>query len=624
MLKKFYLIAAFLIVFLSSAGRLNAASEFAVDANVNYIFQQNGIANITHDITLENLYSNLYATSYTLTLENVKTQNLAAFEDNKELLVEKSVGEGKTDYKILFDQGVVGKGSKRNFKITFDVEDVSSKTGTVWEIAIPKLGNSDSFREYKASISVPVSFGELSYISPKYLSVNKLDDNVIYSFNKEALANFGISAGFGDFQVFSYTLNYHLENPLSRYQQQSIPVPPDTSFQKVFLENVSPAPKKLQEDSNGNWLAFYDLKPREKLDIVVVGTVQIFAEPRFGNPLSDEEISLYTSATNYWQATDPVVELVAKDLSDAKSIYNYLVTTFKYDYERVKPNMKRLGAIQALLNPTNAICTEFTDTFIALARSKGIPAREINGFAYTENPDIQPLGLVADVLHAWPEYYSFDKNAWIPVDPTWGNTTGGVDFFDKLDLRHFTFVIHATDSENPPPPGSYKLGPNPQKDVFVSFGKLPDNKTPSIKLTAKKKANLAINNSIIEVLIQNTGMVGVYNIVPKVYFDDLKIDLDPITKLLPFSQTSVDVRVPITFLGLNTPDKVKIVVLGEEFTIYGFKTKVLLDSFLAFLILLIIITCTVLIYLNRENLLKIGKARHAPIIDQKKNSINKK
>ena len=78
MLKKFYLIAAFLIVFLSSAGRLNAASEFAVDANVNYIFQQNGIANITHDITLENLYSNLYATSYTLTLENVKTQNLAA------------------------------------------------------------------------------------------------------------------------------------------------------------------------------------------------------------------------------------------------------------------------------------------------------------------------------------------------------------------------------------------------------------------------------------------------------------------------------------------------------------------------------------------------------------------
>ena len=92
---------------------------------------------------------------------------------------------------------------------------------------------------------------------------------------------------------------------------------------------------------------------------------------------------------------------------------------------------------------------EFTDLFITIARSAGIPAREVNGFAYTENPDIQPLSLVNDVLHAWPEYYDSEKGVWIPVDPTWGSTTGGVDYFSKLDLRHFTFVVHGKDSTKP-------------------------------------------------------------------------------------------------------------------------------------------------------------------------------
>ena len=132
---------------------------------------------------------------------------------------------------------------------------------------------------------------------------------------------------------------------------------------------------------------------------------------------------------------------------------------------------------------------EFTDTFIALSRAAGIPAREINGYAYTENPHVQPMGMVSDVLHSWPEYYDKEKNFWVPIDPTWGNTTGGVDFFHKLDLRHFAFVIHGVDSSKPYPPGSYKLGANPQKDVYVSFGKLPKMRNPKISIKSENKLN---------------------------------------------------------------------------------------------------------------------------------------
>ena len=173
---------------------------------------------------------------------------------------------------------------------------------------------------------------------------------------------------------------------------------------------------------------------------------------------------------------------MALELKTPEAIYDYVVKTLKYDYSRVRANVERLGALAALKSPNTAICMKFTDLFIALARASGIPAREINGYAYTENPQIQPLSLVADVLHAWPEYYDKEEKVWIPIDPTWGSTTGGVDFFNKLDLRHFTFVIHGKDSVKPYAAGSYKLGTNPQKDVFVSFGSLPEVRFSSIQI----------------------------------------------------------------------------------------------------------------------------------------------
>ncbi len=62
-----------------------------------------------------------------------------------------------------------------------------------------------------------------------------------------------------------------------------------------------------------------------------------------------------------------------------------------------------------------------------------MPLRKTIGFG--------PLSLIADVLHAWPEYYDQQQNVWVAIDPTWADTTGGIDYFSKLDLRHLTFAI---------------------------------------------------------------------------------------------------------------------------------------------------------------------------------------
>ena len=56
-----------------------AENEFSVDVNVTYKIESSGKTLVTHDITLENNFSTLYATSYTLILENIDAQNLRAY-----------------------------------------------------------------------------------------------------------------------------------------------------------------------------------------------------------------------------------------------------------------------------------------------------------------------------------------------------------------------------------------------------------------------------------------------------------------------------------------------------------------------------------------------------------------
>jgi transglutaminase-like putative cysteine protease len=147
---------------------------------------------------------------------------------------------------------------------------------------------------------------------------------------------------------------------------------------------------------------------------------------------------------------------------------------------------------------------EFTDLFVALARANGIPARSIEGYAHTENDKLRPLSLVKDVLHAWPEYYDDKKHTWVMVDPTWGNTTGGTDYFEVFD--HIVFVRKGIDSTYPIPAGGYKFTAD-SKDIDLSFGKKEDFKSTafvSVEATIPENALSAFPTRG-HIVIQNTG-----------------------------------------------------------------------------------------------------------------------
>ena len=176
-----------------------------------------------------------------------------------------------------------------------------------------------------------------------------------------------------------------------------------------------------------------------------------------------------------------------------------MVSVLNYSQDRVKNNdFNRLGALTALNNPTQALCLEFSDLFVALTRAAGIPSRELTGYAYSSNTDIRPLSLTKDILHAWAQYYD-PSLGWVMVDPTWENTTGGVDYFSKFDLNHLSLAIRGQNSQKPDPPS----------DVRVEFGQ--NEATPSSKLNVQIFAPdelFAGFPSKIKVRIENQGNIA--------------------------------------------------------------------------------------------------------------------
>lgn len=440
-----------------------ALENFSTDYSVDYSVLENGLTNVTLHVTLTNTTSQYYASSYKVQLGFNNIVNVKASDAGGPMSPILHKTSDGYSIELFFNQKVVGLGSKLTFTLTFDSPDISKQYGKIWEINIPGIANPDSFHSFNVNVKTPLSFGNPTYIKPA-------QTNNTLSFTKDMLGKSGISIAFGDKQVYTFRLLYHLSNKNLFPIHTEIALPPSTNYQEVFIGDISPKPVNVTVDNDGNWLAQYYLSPSQKLDVITEGKAVLSLTPK-EQPLSQKDLALYLQSQNYWQTADSQIQKLARELKTPDAIFNYVVKTLNYDFSRVTDNKPRLGAVAALESPDSAVCLEFTDLFITLARAAGIPAREVDGFASTENSKQRPLSLVKDILHAWPEYYDTARNTWIMVDPTWDNTTGGVDYFNTMDFDHFAFVIKGLNSEYPIPAGGYKVsGLSDSKDVNIGFG----------------------------------------------------------------------------------------------------------------------------------------------------------
>lgn len=488
-----------LFITLSFALPVQAATNFTTDYNVTYSVSENGLTHAKLEGTLTNTTSQYYASSYKMQLGFDDITNVKASDPQGSITPQVTKNEHGYVIALTFNKKAVGKDSQLPFTLTFDTPTIAKRYGKIWEINIPGISNPNDFTSFSVNVVVPPSFGKATYIKPEQTS-NSL------TFTKEQLGKSGISIAFGTEQLYNFSLTYHLKNDKVYPVRTEIALPPSTNYQTVYLTDIQPKPLNVTKDTDGNWLAEYRLLPAQKVDVLVAGTAQVNLEPK-EQPLSEKDFAEYTKERPYWQTSDSRIKELANELKTPQAIYEYVVKTLTYDFSRVTDDKPRLGAVDALKNQQSAVCREYTDLFIAIARAAGIPAREVNGFAYTENAKQRPISLTRDILHAWPEYYDAEKKTWVMIDPTWGSTTGGVDYFNVLDFDHVAFAIKGKESDYPIPAGGYKfLTDKNIKDVRVDFAKtLPSQTTDATIETDFPKTAIAGLPIIGEMKIQNTG-----------------------------------------------------------------------------------------------------------------------
>lgn len=536
-----WIIGLWIFLFLPHTS-VSASGEFQADYDVQYAITPGGVTIVTQNVSLTNNLSNVYPQKYLIIIDSVNIQKIIAYDSGGVIRPDIKQNEGKTEITLTFNEKNVGLGKKFTFSLRYENTDIAVKNGSIWEVTIPGVGSDPDLASYFVTLQVPTNFGANAYMSPRPASGNR--------WTKDQMTQGGISAAYGTKQGFDIELSYFLENPTLSGVLTEIALPPDTAYQKVFIRSLIPEPKTVLVDDEGNWLAQYELLPTQRLQVKALATVVISLIPRDGYSQKLEDATVYTQPAKYWEVSDTRIGELARKYNTPRLIYDYVVRTLTYDYKRAQSLPVRKGAVSTLDTPSNAICMEFTDLFIAIARAAGIPAREAVGYAYTTNAKLRPLSFVSDVLHAWPEYYDEKKQIWVPIDPTWSNTTGGVNYFDKLDFNHIVFAYHGKSSETPYPAGFYKKSGEHSKDVFVTFAEsIPGIDTPNVSVEynfpTKTTSGFSANGNVI---VKNSGQTSISEI--PVHIQSTTSDL-VISKNLTLMPPYAAVSIPISMTNSN-------------------------------------------------------------------------
>lgn len=584
MLKK--LIPLFLVFFTILFGFKSLAinEEFLIDLDIKYIYNNEGYFEVEKNFGIVNLQNDLAITSFTQNLEEYNYFDLKARDVNGELEFKESE-ENDTKRVTISLRGVrIGKNQINKFTLNYKSRDLVQQNGKILNINLPKIPK-NNIRNIKVSLVIPETAGNIIYISPNPGIKETKDGKYNFIFEGDNVIDKAISATFGEYQLINFNINYELQNDTKWFQTREIALVPDISKrQEIRIENLEPRPLEIYQDEDGNYLAKYRLNPSSKIEVSLKGSVRTYGvqiDPEKGGSFEEipqELIKKYTKEDIFWEVNSKEVKETALKIKDpnknvsinSQKIYKFLIENYKYDFEILKKNsIERYGALKSLKRESKMGCMEFTDTFIALARSMGIPAREINGYAYSKDPDKNPINIninEGDRLHAWPEFY--DPNfGWVQIDPTWGNTSG-IDYFSKLDLNHITLVTKGIDSRYPIAAGFYKTDSN-KKSLEFDF---PDDSN-TIEYTKDYVAEKEFSFNFISLLreiepikITNKGNSTLFNIngenvlplqnktifVKKgedIYFEDFGSNKTKITIQNPITY-SLLVTIYIFFLGL--------------------------------------------------------------------------
>lgn len=543
-MKKIFLFIFYLIFFLAINKNIYAR-DYLVDYQIEYqpIKKSGTISTLVNfNIKITHLRSDIYVDKFKLIFP--KDFNISGIEAKD--------SKGKIDVKIEkvdFNNEItvdlanpnVGKDTVNYIYLTFFQEKIFKEIGNIIEAFIP-TADDEQINSYQVMIRLPKNIEKkISLAKPLPTEIKKTAETTLILWNNPKEK--AIYAVLGEEQYYNIKLIYQLKNDLLAPVYQTIAFLPETSYQKVYIDNITPKPESVFLDDDRNLLGKYILLPKKSMEIVLEGSVVISNNANFNKiNLDRNEINLQknylVSQTDDWQ-----IKNVEDDLSESQSIYRYVIDKLDYNYQKVDQVKKRAKPDEILNSPKDAICLDYTDLFVALAREKGILTRAVIGYGFSQEERLRPVSLLNDILHSWPEYFDPGKLTWRPIDPTWQDTSG-IDYFSSLDFNHIAFVILGKNSDQPIPAGMYKID-NQQKIFVIPTTQKPKEK---IKLTVEnlnfpKKIYPGVKYQL-KLTIKNQGNGYLYNI--PIYLSSSQLDFNyrnkKISIIPPLGKEEIDIN----------------------------------------------------------------------------------
>lgn len=568
----------FLLTFFSPTEIFAQEKDFKTFINREYAVTDTGTTTVEQKFTIENLKPDIFLKQYRLTFTDPKATQIQVMYDGKLLTPEIGVTEGKTTVHIVFPDELVGQNKQRTFTISYQTSTIASVTGKVLEVHLPSIEDNQTIDEISTQLVTPASFGKATRITPQPTSIQESNNRLIhnYSQNKES-----VSAFFGSEQYFDVTIRYNLYNEGTAPALAQVALPPDTSFQRVQYQSLEPKPLSIKLDEDGNWIATYELAANSTLTPQLQSSVHVQLDPFTEVPVFQPQ-SFHLASQQFWPTNSNQFNQLVKDHPTLKDLYDYTIETLTYA-EDPSSSPTRYGADKALQQPSDVVCQEFADVFVTLARTAKTPARVLTGYGYSQDPTLRPLFLEGDVLHAWADYYNEEKQMWIPVDPTWEDTTGGLDYFNQFDLNHIVFAINGKSSTIPYPGGSYKKNNENSKDVDVSIGVEPTSSKADLTFSVinKKIFTIPIPGLYILEVTNNSGYAW-YNIGVQAESSNAHIQLtyDSDNYFLPFQTQELSIFAHTTDWQLHKgAASVTISIPGQEDVIKTFEITSIPSNF---------------------------------------------
>jgi len=199
--------------------------------------------------------------------------------------------------------------------------------------------------------------------------------------------------------------------------------PKNDEFQEVKDEKIISIPNaKIKKGDTINY-RWEDYNPELVFGVEsVVNTRTNFNKVTQKIPFPiKEDLSLYNqylTSTSLVNSDDPRIIKKANELAEGEDdlfvvVYKMALWTkenIDYDLETLTSEASQ-SSVWVLENK-KGVCDELTTLFVAMLRSKGIPARFVTGSSYTNV--INDFG-----NHAWAEIY-FPNVGWVAFDPTYG------------------------------------------------------------------------------------------------------------------------------------------------------------------------------------------------------------